>query len=56
MKNKIKQKAAENKLKIRWEQTNLSTIKIVDDTYFYAFVRATNLLYIGKSHRTTLHQ
>ena len=37
-----------------WQQTKLSEIHLHGETYFYAFTRADNLLYVGKSEYTTL--
>ena len=40
-----------NIVKIAWEQTNFSELPEQEDTYFYAFTRANNLLYIGIAYR-----
>ncbi len=45
-----------NRLKIHWFQTNLTNLSAEHDTYFYAFSRGNSILYIGKSHLTTLHK
>lgn len=37
-----------------WQKTKLSEIHLHGETYFYAFTRADNLLYIGKSEYTAL--
>lgn len=37
-----------------WQKTKLSEIHLLGEAYFYAFTRADNLLYIGKSEYTTL--
>ena len=37
-----------------WQKTKLSEIHLHGEAYFYAFTRADNLLYIGKSEYTTL--
>lgn len=37
-----------------WQKTKLSEIHLLVEAYFYAFTRADNLLYIGKSEYTTL--
>lgn len=39
---------------LAWQKTKLSKIHLHRETYFYAFARANNLLYIGKSEYTTL--
>lgn len=40
-----------NVLKIVWEQTNFRKLPNQEDTYFYAFTRANNLLYIGIAYK-----
>lgn len=37
-----------------WEKTNLSTMHLLGETYFYALTRGDNLLYVGKSEYTFL--
>ena len=39
---------------LRWHKTKLSELHLHDETYFYAFSRANNVVYIGKSEWTTL--
>ena len=40
-----------NEIKINWVQTNFNEVGDYYDTYYYAFSRGNNLLYIGISYR-----
>jgi hypothetical protein len=48
---KKKTVAPSKKVRILWEQSNLTNVKEAFDTCLYAFTRGTTLLYIGIAHR-----